>query len=567
MFLASRCGCYPRVCLVQAASRGSSMYLRRFKIATRTLACFAVMVLLVLGLGIFSLAQLSSIRAKGLEIENDSLPGIALGDAIALAFSNTRYDVMKMLSARSADQLVQARDELMQRESVFAKAIEAYQPFIDSPGERELIEGVDTTFKDYARHAEQVHALITAGQEDAGRLLAWNEMAGIAKSLMAQLEGLKQLNDASQSEASTGASHTYATANRVTLFTMGSALLVTLILAWRLTVSLSGPIRQALAASEMIAAGDLRIAHIESLGSDEAALLLQSIVRMRENLRNTLSHVGQAAGQVFTATEELNILMRDNNADLRVQNSEIEMSAAAVTEMSQAVQEVTRNAVSTSEESKASARAAQEGQGELGLTVGSIKQLTEDVQQATDQAQLLAVRTLEISKVLEVIRSVSEQTNLLALNAAIEAARAGDAGRGFDVVVADEVRALAHRTSASTREIESMIEHVQQGTQNTVAALSLSREQAHRTKAQAELANAALASIANSVMIIDDRNLVIASACEEQTQVAREVDSNLVRIRDLAAQSATRADKTAHASQLLAELANGLNERLRHFQL
>ncbi|KPY84746.1 Methyl-accepting chemotaxis protein [Pseudomonas syringae pv. spinaceae] len=542
------------------------MYLRRFKIATRTLACFAVMVLLVLGLGIFSLAQLSSIRAKGLEIENDSLPGIALGDAIALAFSNTRYDVMKMLSARSADQLVQARDELMQRESVFAKAIEAYQPFIDSPGERELIEDVDTTFKDYARHAEQVHALITAGQEDAGRLLAWNEMAGIAKSLMAQLEGLKQLNDASQSEASTGASHTYATANRVTLFTMGAALLVTLILAWRLTVSLSGPIRQALAASEMIAAGDLRIAHIESLGSDEAALLLQSIVRMRENLRNTLSHVGLAAGQVFTATEELNILMRDNNADLRVQNSEIEMSAAAVTEMSQAVQEVTRNAVSTSEESKASARAAQEGQGELGLTVGSIKQLTEDVQQATDQAQLLAVRTLEISKVLEVIRSVSEQTNLLALNAAIEAARAGDAGRGF-AVVADEVRALAHRTSDSTREIESMIEHVQQGTQNTVAALSLSREQAHRTKAQAELANAALASIANSVMIIDDRNLVIASACEEQTQVAREVDSNLVRIRDLAAQSATRADKTAHASQLLAELANGLNERLRHFQL
>ncbi|RML96479.1 Methyl-accepting chemotaxis protein, partial [Pseudomonas savastanoi] len=146
---------------------------RRFKIATRTLACFAVMVLLVLGLGIFSLAQLSSIRAKGLEIENDSLPGIALGDAIALAFSNTRYDVMKMLSARSADQLVQARDELMQRESVFAKAIDAYQPFIDSPGERELIEGVGKTFKDYACHAEQVHALITVGQEDAGRLLAW----------------------------------------------------------------------------------------------------------------------------------------------------------------------------------------------------------------------------------------------------------------------------------------------------------------------------------------------------------------------------------------------------------
>ncbi|MCF5699280.1 HAMP domain-containing protein [Pseudomonas syringae] len=542
------------------------MYLRRFKIATRTLACFAVMVLLVLGLGIFSLAQLSSIRAKGLEIENDSLPGIALGDAIALAFSNTRYDVMKMLSARNADQLAQARDELMQRESAFTQAIQAYQPFIDSPGERDLIEGVDRTFRNYAGHAEQVHAMITAGQEDAGRLLAWNEMAAIAKSLMGQLDDLKQLNDAAQVDASTSSSHTYATANQVTLFTMVFALLITLVLAWRLTVSLSGPIRQALAASEMIAAGDLRVGHIENQGSDEAALLLGSMVRMRENLRNTLSHVGQAAGQLFTATEEMNALMRDSNADLQVQNGEIELSATAVNEMSQAVQEVTRNAVATSEDARASAQAAREGQCELGLTMGSITQLTDDVQRATDQAQLLAQRALEISKVLEVIRSVSEQTNLLALNAAIEAARAGDAGRGF-AVVADEVRALAHRTSDSTREIESMIEHVQEGTQNTVTALSLSREQAHRTKAQAELASAALASIASSVMIIDDRNMVIASACEEQTQVAREVDHNLVRIRDLAAQSITRANKTTRASQVVAELADGLNERLRHFQL
>ncbi|WP_428829729.1 methyl-accepting chemotaxis protein, partial [Pseudomonas syringae] len=170
-------------------------------------------------------------------------------------------------------------------------------------------------------------------------------------------------------------------------------------------------------------------------------------------------------------------------------------------------------------------------------------ELTQNVSTASVEAQALATRTLDISKVLDVIRAVSEQTNLLALNAAIEAARAGDAGRGF-AVVADEVRALAHRTSESTREIETMIGHIQQGTKSTLVALEVSTEQAQRTRHQAESANAVLASIASSVMVIDERNTVIASASEEQALVAREVDRNLVRIRDLSAQSAVRTGQT-----------------------
>ncbi|WP_404823515.1 methyl-accepting chemotaxis protein [Pseudomonas capsici] len=288
--------------------------------------------------------------------------------------------------------------------------------------------------------------------------------------------------------------------------------------------------------------------------------------RMRKNLQATLNQVDDAAQQLSSATSQMSSLMASSNADLVIQNSEIEMAATAVTEMSQAVDEVARSAVSTSEESKSSSRSAQQGQEELRQTVSSITELTRNVSSASEQAQQLASRTLEISKVLEVIRSVSEQTNLLALNAAIEAARAGDAGRGF-AVVADEVRALAHRTNESTQEIESMIGHIQQGTRNTVSALEVSTDQAQRTKGQAESANAALAIIANSVMVIDDRNTVIASASEEQAQVAREVDRNLVRIRDLSAQSAVRADETSNASHALATLATELNTTLRQFKL
>lgn len=199
-------------------------------------------------------------------------------------------------------------------------------------------------------------------------------------------------------------------------------------------------------------------------------------------------------------------------------------------------------------------------------TLDAITVLAGNVVNASDNARQLADQTRNITQVLDVIRSVADQTNLLALNAAIEAARAGDAGRGF-AVVADEVRALAHRTGESTREIEGMIGTIQQGTSQTVEALLMSAKQADQTLGQAQSASAALTAIAQSISDIDERNLVIASAAEEQAQVAREVDRNLVRIRDLSVQSAAGAEQTRAASQQLSVLATELDSQIRRFTL
>lgn len=187
-----------------------------------------------------------------------------------------------------------------------------------------------------------------------------------------------------------------------------------------------------------------------------------------------------------------------------------------------------------------------------------------DVQTTSTLVEGLAEQGRDIGKVLDVIRSIAEQTNLLALNAAIEAARAGEAGRGF-AVVADEVRALAHRTAQSTREIEQMVAGIQTGTGDAVQSMALNTSRTHSTLELAQAAGEALEQITDAISHINERNLVIASASEEQAQVSREVDRNLVNIRDLSTQSAAGASQTSAASHELSRLAVDLNGMVARF--
>jgi len=222
--------------------------------------------------------------------------------------------------------------------------------------------------------------------------------------------------------------------------------------------------------------------------------------------------------------------------------------------------------VSTSEASKNATASAGDGRDLVQETVNAIERMSGDVQSTADLIGNLAEESRDIGKVLDVIRGLADQTNLLALNAAIEAARAGEAGRGF-AVVADEVRALAHRTQQSTSEIERMIGSIQGGTEQAVGSMRNSTERAESTLNIAKGAGLALDIINSAVVEINERNLVIAAAAEEQAAVAREVDRNLVNIRDLSAQSSNGASQTSAASGELTRLAVDLNSMVSRFSL
>ncbi|WP_434093679.1 methyl-accepting chemotaxis protein [Pseudomonas atacamensis] len=287
---------------------------------------------------------------------------------------------------------------------------------------------------------------------------------------------------------------------------------------------------------------------------------------MQHNLRDTIRRISESSTQLASAAEELSSVTEDATRGLHQQSQEIEQAATAVNQMTAAVEEVANNAVATSEASRESDRIARQGREQVQQTVASIEFLAGDVTNNAAQVEALAQKVHGISKVLDVIRSIAEQTNLLALNAAIEAARAGDAGRGF-AVVADEVRALAHRTQQSTQEIEQMIGGIQQGTDSAVSSMQQSNSRARSTLELAKSAGSALEEIASAFTLINERNLVIASASEQQAAVAREVDRNLMNIRDLAMQTSAGANQTSAASQELSKLAVDLNGMVARFSV
>ena len=546
--------------------QSSKSILRRFKITQRLVLCFSITALLMVALGVFCLLQMQAIRNQGEAVESGSLPSIAMADAIAINLVKLRGETSRLIAnADDPGAVVSSKINVEQLKNEVEKGFGEYLDHVKDTTERDSLVALQDAYKAFIPGLYDEIALIEQRKLDDARMLA-NTMLSLQGDLMdMQVQLLRELNKQSAAAAVEKARNSFAQTRIIALSAIGIALALTLLLAWRLSVSIIRPVRQALQIASTIASGDLSPQTIPE-GRDETAQLLSMLGQMRGNLHGTIEQIYAAATQLSQSVQEMSTISEASAENLRLQNSEIEQAAVAVNQMSQAAVEVAGNASNTATESLASSDAAAKGQLRLSDTIVSIKQLTGNVLETSHQAEGLAERTLSISKILDVIRAIANQTNLLALNAAIEAARAGEAGRGF-AVVADEVRSLAQRTSASTTEIEGLITGVQQSTQETASALRLTANQANLTLEQAAATGEALTIIISSTSTINDRNLLIAGAAEQQAQVAGEVDRNLSSIRDLSSQSASGAQQTTMASNALSMLATDLKAMVQRFVL
>ncbi|OBS09818.1 methyl-accepting chemotaxis protein [Acidihalobacter prosperus] len=301
-------------------------------------------------------------------------------------------------------------------------------------------------------------------------------------------------------------------------------------------------------------------------GRDELDHLGRSFNRFVERIQQVVSQVSGSTAQLAAAAEELSATSEESSEQVRRQQSETDQVATAMHEMSTTVQEVARNASDASQAAQHADGEARQGRQVVGEAVKAIDTLAGEVERVAQALHKLEGDSAQIGRVLEVISGISEQTNLLALNAAIEAARAGEQGRGF-AVVADEVRTLAQRTQDSTEEIRGMIEQLQGGAKAAVSAMDAGRERASQSVEKAREADMSLQTITEAVARINDMNALIASAAEEQSSVAEEINRNISNISQVTEQTLSGAQQTATASEELARLSAGLQSLVSQFKI
>ncbi len=356
-------------------------------------------------------------------------------------------------------------------------------------------------------------------------------------------------------------------ANTIVFGLVAASIFILALLYWMFTQNINSSLRSIANALEEIAAGGGDLSKTLTYKSnDEIGQITTSFNKFIASLRKIVSNISKQSRDISTSTHLLNDAIQTTTRQIVTQHSETDQTAASIEQMSVTVKQVAGNADSGRAHAEKAETLATEGIHVMLENQRSIEAMSKEIDQASAVISRLDKDSENIGSVISVIRGIADQTNLLALNAAIEAARAGEQGRGF-AVVADEVRTLASRTQASTQEIQGMIERIQNGTREAVAAMLSGQSQTEGSVMRAQAAGNVLQQIKEALKEIKDINRLTSNAAVEQQHATDQINRSIHSISLISEANADSAKTMSESVQELSSIARTLSESVDQFKM
>jgi len=516
-------------------------------------------------MAVVSLGKLATVTHVTEEIGNSGLPHMSDLSKLRNRVDTYRRSELQFYLKNSdeefkkySDRMLKMQDEMKEIEGNFAKR----NPTDD---EKKMISSFETLWKQYTGTAQKTLALIRDGKSEEAQTITRDEGKKLYDQANKVLIDMQEYN---QKEADEGVAKAHlATASAriwvVTLLVLG--LFVGVSLGLMTSRAISRPIKKLGEDAEQIATGDLNVV-VDVSANDEVGHLAQSFEKMINNLREMIGTLSDSSSQISNAAGDMQISagkMADGAENVAGQAITV---ATASEEMSATSGDIAQNCMLAAESAQRANGAAEEGGHVVEKSIAVMHRIAERVQASANTVDELGKRSDQIGSIISTIEDIADQTNLLALNAAIEAARAGEQGRGF-AVVADEVRALAERTTKATREIGLMIKAIQQETKTAVSAMEEGVSEVEQGTEEAARSGEALRRIQDEINALHMQVQQIATAAEEQTATTSEISSNIHQITDVAQSSVEGARTTESAANNLSRLSEELQKVVGQFKL
>jgi methyl-accepting chemotaxis protein len=540
-------------------------WFRNLKVATKLYVAFFCILLLSALLGGFAIYQLARVNGSAVELGTNWMPSINILAEMDHHLQSFRRSELQHVISTAKDEMDRYEKRMEQSMEALNQADAAYVKMISSPEEQKLHDEylkslglfmqVHKTFLGLSRQNKNVEALALLRGDSIKYLTETEDL----------LEKDIQLNKKGGEDEYSKSTRIYATSRTMIIGVLVVCIVTGLVLAYVIARMIAVPLAAGAEVAGRIADGDLT-ARVEVTSHDETGQLMAAMKHMVDNLRDMITKTVDISTGIASASNQLHSTSAQIATGAEEVASQTNTVATASEEMSATSTDIASNCSMAAEASRKTADSATAGAAVVQETITGMGVIADRVRETSKTIEALGSRSDQIGAIVGTIEDIADQTNLLALNAAIEAARAGEQGRGF-AVVADEVRALAERTTKATREIGEMIKAIQKETQEAVKAMEVGVHEVEKGAVSSQKSGKALEEILERINEVTMQVNQIATAAEEQTATTGEVTSNIQQITEVVHQTARGADETASAAAQLATQAQELQNLVSRFRL